>query len=329
MKNILKNGLMIFNTLLFICFLLVALSSRSGAETIVVGDGIRFSPANPHPGETLFADVMFHIESSLRDAIPINFSMIDVAETPNADRPTLSGQVYTPGHPVTIRVAHFIPNPAPIRKCFNVYAHFPGTPLRSVPLIQNACVNARLRLVNAGTGHSVSEAYRSSDEPGAPTIIKGTVIGRNVSFSPTNLDPIESLASWDRNLLRLGLNIDYTGAALTGCTLSLKLDGYDTSSWSSWGLNPGHNLIYVPESIHNSLRSVFIPARLGFSAEIAFPAVSSLRDLRSSFYPLITGIQIETVFYALSNGTGQRITLPTAQRALPRTGMQPVQPHFP
>ncbi|HON59853.1 MAG TPA: hypothetical protein PLT45_10010 [Smithella sp.] len=144
-----------------------------------------------------------------------------------------------------------------------------------------------------------------------------------------NLEPIDSLTSGERNLIRLGLNIDYAGTALTGCTLFLKLDGFDASSWSSWGINPGHHVINVPEAIHTSLRSIFMPARLNYTAEIAFPAVSSLRDLRSPSLPLITGIQLETFFYVLSNGSGQRITLPSAQRALPRSGMQPLQPHFP
>ncbi len=316
----------IISAIIFIACVLFLLPVNSPAQTVVVGEGITFTPADAKPGQTVFADIRFRIESSVADPIPINFSIVDASETPNPARPSISGHSYTPGRSITIRAAHLIPNPAPVRKCFNVYAHFPGTGLSSAILINNACLNARLRLGNRGTGYRVSEgAYRSSDAPGAPTIVGGTVIGINASFPPMNLeqvrDPLRS------NVLNLGLNMDYTSTTRGSATFYLLRDGRTVLQTSSI-LNPGRNLVNIVEAIHSTLGSELVPARMNYSVDIAFPAVCGTEVPRTPRQLLIGGIQMEAVIFSLGGGTGQRITLPSTLKTIPRTGVTPARPNL-
>lgn len=74
-------------------------------------------------------------------AIPIAFSAVKSAGSPEPERPTAASRTYDirPASPHSVRMEYRLPRPVPAEMCFNVYAHFTGTGLRSALLIQNAC----------------------------------------------------------------------------------------------------------------------------------------------------------------------------------------------
>jgi hypothetical protein len=317
---------MIISVIIFIACVLFLLPVNSPAQTVVVGEGITFTPADARPGQTVFADIRFRVESSSTEPIPINFSIVDVTATPNSDRPSLSGHSYAPGRSFTIRAAHLIPNPAPARKCFNVYAHFPGTGLSSAQLINNACLNTRLRLANRGTGHRITEAYRSSDAPGAPTVVEPAIVGLNSSFAPMNLEPTTD--SPRSNMIDLILSIDYMGTTQGRGSFYLLKEGREIMQINSV-LNPGRNLVHTNEQLGSPHTTVRVPAQMNYNLEIGFPNIPGTDHPRTPRQLLIGGIQLETIIFSLSGGTGQRITLPTALKSIPRTGVHPARPNLP
>jgi hypothetical protein len=313
MKETIRFLMRLIAVILFVGSTFTLFPANSYSQLVVVGEGIRFTPLNPKPGQTVFMDVRFRVEGS-GAPVPINFSIIDVTRTPDPDHSNLSGHTYAPGRSFTINIGHRIPDPVPPRICFNVYAHFPGTGLRSTLLIQNACLNARLHLLSPGTGYRVVEA--TGGRPGEPTIVRGTVIGRYVNFPPMNLNP-------ERNRLNFGVMIDVLGE-ITGGDLILGREGISVVR-TSVGLAPGNNRVAIFDPISVTSGTDLIPSRLNYDIKINFPTCDD-RNPPASL--LIGGIRLETQMYVLSEGRGQRITLPESLKTLPRSGVKPVQPRI-
>ena len=172
----------------------------------------------------------------------------------------------------------------------------------------------------------ITEAYRSSDAPGAPTVVQPAIVGINASFPPMNLDPITDSAR--SNLIDLGLNIDYMGTTRGSGKFYLLKEGHEIAQVTGV-LNPGRNMVHAFEQLGSPHTAVRVPARMNYSVEIGFPNIPGTDRPRTPRQLLIEGIQLETIIFSLSGGTGQRITLPTALKTIPRTGVRPARPHLP
>lgn len=281
------------------------LCSYANAQPIVIGEGIRFSPANPKPGQTVFMDIRFRVEGS-GSPIPIDFSILEATRTPDSAHPSLSGHTYAPSvRSYTIRAGHTLANPIYPRLCFNVYAHFPGTGLRSSLLINNACLGARRQLASSGTGHTVTKATTGS--PGTPTIVRSTIIGRHVELVPTNLHPVE-------NTILFWTVADVLGED-TGGGLILEKDGIGiVSTYVAFDRGPNRKAITEIISRETTGTDLF-PGTSNYAIKINFPTSD---DRHPPSYLLIDGIRAETIMHVLNEGTGQRITLPDTRKVIPR-----------
>ena len=112
--------------------------ASSYAQTVVVGERIDFSPSDPRPGQTVFMAIRFRVEGS-GPRVPMDISVVEGTRTPDPAHPTLSGGTFAPSsRPYTLNIGYRIPDPVPPRLCFSIYAHFPGTGLRSTLLFHNA-----------------------------------------------------------------------------------------------------------------------------------------------------------------------------------------------
>jgi hypothetical protein len=182
--------------------ILLFFTTFSYAEMYVIGEGIGFTPENPRPGETVFMDVRFRVEGQ-GAPVPIAFSVVESARTPDWSHPSIPTGTFAvnPMSPYTLRIGHTIPaSVSSTSTCLNVYAHFTGTALRSVLLINNACYGS---VVRAGTGQRITlnqdltvkinsfSIDRTRDlDPG-----EGVTYPSSISFSIKNIGtaPIERL----------------------------------------------------------------------------------------------------------------------------------------
>jgi hypothetical protein len=125
----------------------------AAAQMTVTGEGVALERAAPFIGDILYLTLRFRVEG-IGAAIPIAFSVVESSRSPDPDRPTCSSRHYDirPTNYHTARMEYRIPRTAPPEICFNVYAHFTGTSLRSAPIVQNACWGATVR---SGTGQRI------------------------------------------------------------------------------------------------------------------------------------------------------------------------------
>jgi hypothetical protein len=144
------------------------------------------------------------------------------------------------------------------RFCFNVYAHFPGTGLRSALLIHNACLGAQIRLSNPGIGQRAT--FARSVPPGTPPSPSVTFEGRGVEFSPKNLNYGDSST-------HLFANINVTGSFSTlsdHTEISIKRKDirwtYSVNSPRIAGLHR----VDLAALIIQSLSSYLFPSRLDY-----------------------------------------------------------------
>lgn len=301
--------------------------ANSYAQPVVVGEGIRFTPSNPRPGQTVFMDARFRVEGS-GAPVPINFSILDAARTPDPDHPTLSGHTYAPGRSFTMNIGHRIPDSVSPRICFNVYAHFLGTGLRSAVLIQNACLGARLHLASSGTTQRVLfiEGVPTGSPAGTPPGSSSTIEIRGMDFSPLNI-------SSGKNFIKIWSTIHLAGAPMF-LEVHLIREMRDVAT-NNVHLNPGNNRFdmlerilwneenRIPPHIYYDIRGRKAPPiRIGGEPK---PASTGSPPV---LLELVRGIDLETRMYVLSEGRGQRITLPEGPRILPRPGVKPVQPRL-
>jgi len=131
--------------------ILLFFATFSYAEMQVIGEGVNFRPVTLTPGGTLSMDIRFRV-AGFGPAVPIAFSVVEAGRTPDWSHPSIrTGMFDVNSH--TIGFAHTIPAAIPSTGvCLNVYAHFPGTAIRSTLLIMNACYGAVTR---AGTGQTI------------------------------------------------------------------------------------------------------------------------------------------------------------------------------
>lgn len=141
------------NALIGVAFvgILLFFATFSYAEMQVIGEGVSFGPGRLTPGGTLSMDIRFRV-AGFGPAVPIAFSVVEAGRTPDWSHPSIrTGMFDVNSH--TIGFAHTIPASIPSTGvCLNVYAHFPGTSIRSTLLIMNACYGAVTR---AGTGQTI------------------------------------------------------------------------------------------------------------------------------------------------------------------------------
>lgn len=141
------------NALIGVAFvgILLFFATFSYAEMQVIGEGVSFGPGRLTPGGTLSMDIRFRV-AGFGPAVPIAFSVVEAGRTPDWSHPSIrTGMFDVNSH--TIGFAHTIPASIPSTGvCLNVYAHFPGTAIRSTLLIMNACYGAVTR---AGTGQTI------------------------------------------------------------------------------------------------------------------------------------------------------------------------------
>lgn len=129
------------------------LQTPAAAQMTVTGESLHIERAAPIIGDVLYMTLRFRVEG-IGAAIPIAFSAVESARSPDPDRPTVASRRYDirPTSSHSVRMEHRLPRPVPAQMCFNVYAHFTGTGLRSALLIQNACWGATTR---SGTGQRI------------------------------------------------------------------------------------------------------------------------------------------------------------------------------
>ena len=125
----------------------------AAAQMTVTGESLHIERSAPTIGDVLSMTLRFRVEG-IGAAIPIAFSAVESARSPDPDRPTGPSRRYDirPGTPHLVKMEYRLPRPVPAEMCFNVYAHFTGTGLRSALLVQNACWGATTR---SGTGQRV------------------------------------------------------------------------------------------------------------------------------------------------------------------------------
>ncbi len=125
----------------------------AAAQMTVTGESLHIERSAPTIGDVLSMTLRFRVEG-IGAAIPIAFSAVESARSPDPDRPTVPSRRYDirPGTPHLVKMEYRLPRPVPAEMCFNVYAHFTGTGLRSALLVQNACWGATTR---SGTGQRV------------------------------------------------------------------------------------------------------------------------------------------------------------------------------
>ena len=191
-----KPGVKIGFPLLFLLF-----AAGAYGQMEVIGERVDFSTLGPRG--TLPMNLRFRVEG-VGSPVPVAFSAVEAGRSPDPARPTLASRNYAvnPVTPYTVRMDCSLPAPAPSEICFNVYAHFPGTPLRSAILVNNACFGATVR---NGTGQRIHlqpdlavridsfSVDRTRDlQPG-----EGVTYPLNISFTIRNLgtSPTESMGS--------------------------------------------------------------------------------------------------------------------------------------
>jgi hypothetical protein len=310
--------------ILFVESMFSLLPVNSCAQPVVVGEGIRFTPSNPRVGQTVFMDVRFRVEGS-GAPVPINFSIVDVTRTPDPDHPTLSGRTYAPGRSFTMNIGHRIADPVSPRVCFNVYAHFPGRGLSSALLIQNACLGAQLHLASSGTTRRVVfvEGVPAGAPSGTPPGSSSTIEIRGMDFIPLNI-------SFGKNFIKILSTIHLEGDPMfLEAHLIREMREVATNNLY---LNPGNNRFDMLERVSwNEVNR--IPSHLYYDIKCrrALPIRIDGEPGPTSGSPpplqeLVRGIDLETRMYVLSEGTGQRITLPGSLKILPRPGVKPAQP---
>jgi hypothetical protein len=316
---------------IFSIFFLTVMFSVSLAQPVVVGEGIRFSPSNPKPGQMVFMDIRFRVEGT-ESPIPIDFSIVEGTGTPDSSHPTLSGRTFASStRSYTITAGHTIPDPIPPRptSCFNVYAHFPGTGLRSALLIHNACLGAQIRLSNPGIGQRVT--FVRGGPPGTPPSPSIIWEGRGVEFSSKNLN-------YGDSSIHLLANINVEGSFPTLSThIEISIVRKDIR-WS-YAVNgpgmPGHHRVELAGLITESILSRFFPSKLDYDVNCLHYNIVYEDEYRRysvdrssvSVNPLIKDISLETRMYILSEGTGQRITLPGSRKVAPTPpGVKPARP---
>jgi len=304
--------------------------SLSFAETVVIGEGIRFSPADARPGRTVFMDIRFRVEGT-GSSIPIDFSIIDATRTPDPSHPTFSGHFAPSPRSYTLAGSHTLPDPLPStpRFCFNVYAHFPGTGLRSALLINNACLGAQIRLSNPGTGQRAT--FARSVPPGTPPSSSVTFDGRGVEFRPKNLN-------YGDSSIHLFANIDVTGSFSSlhdHFQISIKRRDITWTNMVNAPSAPGLHRVDLGAMIIESHSSYRFPSRLDYDINCLHYNVVyeeayrrySVDGSSVTSHPLIRDISLETRMHVISEGTGQRITLPEGRKvAPPPPGVKPARP---
>jgi len=128
------------------------LQAPAAAQMTVTGESLTIQRVSPPLGIRFRMELRFRVEGR-GDRIPIAFSVVEATRDPDPARPTVPSRNYdiaaTP-HRVSIDVPR--PDPTPAEICFNVYAHFTGTGLRSALIFQNACWGATPR---SGTGQRI------------------------------------------------------------------------------------------------------------------------------------------------------------------------------
>ena len=308
-------------------FFLTVMFSLSFAQPVVVGEGIRFSPSNPNPGQMVFMDIRFRVEGA-GSPIPMDLSIVEGTRTPDPAHPTLSGGTFASStRSYTITAGHTIPDPVPLRIFFNVYAHFPGTSLRSALLIHNACLGARLYLGSSGTAQRVIfvEGVPAGSPPGTPPGSSSTIEIRGLDFSPLNLSP-------GKNFIKIWPTIRLEGAPMP---LEVHLiRGMKDVASTTVSLRPGDNRFDILERVFwgedNRIPShVYydIKGRKPLPIRIDREPDSTPPGSPPSLQQLVRDLDLETRMYVLSEGTGQRITLPESRKvAPPPPGVKPARP---
>lgn len=308
-------------------FFLTVMFSVSLAQPVVIGEGIRFSPTDPRPGRMVFMDVRFRVEGA-ESPIPIDLSIVDATRTPDPGHPSLSGHTFASStRSYTITASHTIPDPVPPRICFNVYAHFPGTGLRSALLIHNTCLGARLHLGSSGTAQRVIfvEGVPAGSPPGTPPGLSSTVEIRGVDFNPLNI-------SSGKNFIKIWPTIRLEGASML---LEVHLiRGMKDVASTTLSLRPGDHRFDILERVFWG-EDNRIPSHVYYDIKGRKPLPIRIDREPDSTPPgsppplqqLVRDVDLETRMYVLSEGTGQRITLPESRKvAPPPPGVKPARP---
>lgn len=287
----------------------------SYAQTIVIGERVEFSPSSPRPGQTLFIGIRFRVEGS-GARVPMDISVVEGTRTPDPAHPTLSGSTFAPSpSPYTLNIGYRIPDRVPPRICFNIYAHFPGTGLRSALLFHNACLGARLYLASSGTAQRVMfvEGVPAGSPPGTPPGSSSTIEIRGIDFNPLNI-------SLGKNFIRMWPNIHLEGDPMfleahlirgtkdvASTTVSLRLmdnrfELLDRVFWTEDNRVPSHV-------------SYDISGRKPLPIRIDPEPGSTPAGPPPPLQRLVRNLELETRMYVVSEGTGQRITLPRPSKA--------------
>ena len=296
------------------------------AQPVVIGERIEFSPSSPRPGQTLFIGIRFRVEGS-GSRVPMDISVVEGTRTPDPAHPTLSGSTFAPSSsPYTLNIGYRIPDPVPPRICLSVYAHFPGTGLRSALLFHNACLGARLYLASSGTAERVTfvEGVPAGSPPGTPPGSSTTVEIRGIDFNPLNISLGKNFITMRPNIHREGDPMFLEAHLIRGTkdvantTVSLRLadnrfELLDRVFWTEDNRVPSH----VSYDINGRKP---LPVRIGPEPD------STSTGPPPPLQRLVRNLELETRMYVLSEGTGQRITLPRASKAPVSPAVKPLRP---
>jgi hypothetical protein len=312
MKGLLRSFVLQIVVLNSICALFVAYSY---AQPVVIGERIEFSPSNPRPGQTVFMGIRFRVEGS-GPRVPMDISVVEGTGTPDPAHPILSGGTFAPSSsPYTLNIGYRIPDRVPPRLCFNIYAHFPRTALRSTLLFHNACLGARLYLTSSGTAQRVMfvEGVPAGSPPGTPPGLSSTVEIRGIEFNPLNISLGKNLITIRPNIHREGdpmfleVHLIRGTKDVASTTVSLRLvdnrsELVDRVFWSEDNRVPSH-------------LSYDIYGRKPSPVRIDREPGSTPTGPPPPLQRLVSNLELETRMYVVSAGTGQRITLPSPSKA--------------
>ncbi len=307
----------------------------SYAQPVIVGERIEFSPSNPRPGQILFMGIRFRVEGS-GSRVPMDISVVEGTRTPDPAHPTLSGGSFAPSSsPYTLNIGYRIPDPVPPRICFSLYAHFPGTGLRSALLFHNACLGTRLYLASSGTAQRVT--FAEGAPAGSPPGTSGsssTVEIRGIDFNPLDLSP-------GKNFIKVWPNIHLEGdpMILEAHLIRATKDVASTNVWLRsedsraelldrvfWGDDnrvPSHLFYDIHGRKPRPVRIDADPSPPPSSPPLSSPPLSSPPPPLQWF---LRNLDLETRIYVLSEGTGQRITLPRPSKAPVSPSVKPLRP---
>ncbi|NPV05358.1 MAG: hypothetical protein HPY67_11560 [Syntrophaceae bacterium] len=244
------------------------LQAPAAAQMTVTGESLTIERAAPSIGDILYMTLRFRVEG-FGAAIPIAFSAVESTAIPDPDRPTAASRSYDirPASPHSVRMEYRLPRPVPTEMCFNVYAHFTGTGLRSALIFQNACWGATPR---SGTGQRIEL------KPDLTVSIDAVSVDRTIEWSTYG----EVFHPMDLSFTVRNIGTAPTGISGVCWSFSFHLPRSVVALPAGWNEHDSHSCGPIPGGGSQSFsRRYQIPAvtdRIRITAD----PVNALREIR-------------------------------------------------